>query len=303
MKINKIIIGLAVFSFAFSSCKKDDTKADGYGNFEATETTVSAESNGKLLLFRVEDGQMLKKGELIGVVDTTQLSLKKEQLQATKNVIKAKSKGVLSQISVLKAQLKTAYTNRTRIKNLLKEGASTQQRLDNVNGQIDVLTQKISSVKTQNATVLNELKSIASQVKQLDDQIKKSSIKNPVDGTVLVKYAEPFEIVNFGKPLYKIADLSTMELRVYVSEKQLTSIKIGQKVNVKVDAVEGMNTHQGTITWIASSAEFTPKIIQTKEERVNLVYAVKIEVKNEGSLKIGMPAEMWINLGKPATKK
>jgi HlyD family secretion protein len=143
--------------------------------------------------------------------------------------------------------------------------------------------------------VLNELKSSNAQIAQLDDQIKKSIITNPVNGTVLVKYAEPNEITSFGKPLYKIADLSSLELRVYISEPQLPEIKIGQKVSVKIDAENSTKKYSGIITWIASEAEFTPKIIQTKEERVNLVYAVKVTVKNDGSLKIGMPAEMWLN--------
>ncbi len=295
MKSTKIIIGLALSTLVFSSCNKGNNKADGYGNFEATETTVSAESNGKLLAFSVEEGYELGKNAVIGYVDTTQLSLKKEQLQATKNVVRGKSKGVLSQISVLQAQLKSAMTSKRRVQNLLKEGASTQQKLDNVNGRINVIHQQVRSIKVQNATVLNELKSIASQLKQIEDQIEKSKLVNPVKGTVLVKYAEPFEITNFGKPLYKIADLSTMKLRVYISEKQLSSIKIGQRVTVKVDGVKEMKSYNGKISWIASEAEFTPKIIQTKEERVNLVYAVKIEVKNDGYLKIGMPAEMWVS--------
>ena len=143
--------------------------------------------------------------------------------------------------------------------------------------------------------MVNELKSLDIQLEQLQDLLQKSSIINPISGTVLVKYAEPNEITAFGKPLYKIADLSTMQLRVYVSEPQLANIKIGQEVTIKIDEGETMKNYTGTISWIASEAEFTPKIIQTKEERINLVYAVKIDVKNDGSLKIGMPAEMWIS--------
>jgi len=291
----KIIIALIASTILVVSCNTGDDKADGYGNFEATETVVSSEGNGKILAFNVEEGQLLKKDEIVGYIDTVQLSLKREQLLASKNAVSAKSSGVLSQISVLKAQLKTAEISKKRIENLLKEGASTQQQLDNVNGKIDVLNQQVRSIEIQNSSVVNELKSMDAQLEQLEDQLKKSSIKNPVNGTVLVKYAEAFEITAFGKPLYKIADLSTMQLRVYVSETQLINIKVGQQVTVKVDAEEEMKNYQGTITWIASEAEFTPKIIQTKEERVNLVYAVKVAVKNDGSLKIGMPAEMWIN--------
>lgn len=294
MKITKIIFGLLIVSAIFISCNNNN-KADGYGNFEATETRISAENSGKLVHFTIDEGQELKAGEIVGYIDTIQLALRKEQLIVSKNVISSKSRGVLSQISVLKAQLKTAKISKQRIENLVKENAGTQKQLDDINGKIDVIHQQIRSIEIQNAPIVNELKSIDVQILQLDDQLQKSKITNPVDGTVLVKYVEPNEITSFGKPLYKIADLSTMQLRVYVSEKQLPTIKIGQKVTVKIDAGNSTKNYDGIITWIASEAEFTPKIIQTKEERVNLVYAVKIEVKNDGALKIGMPAEMWIS--------
>jgi HlyD family secretion protein len=294
MKIINKIAGTAFLTIALISCNNNN-KADGYGNFEAVEITVSAENNGKLNQFSVEEGQTIANGKIVGVIDTIPLALKKEQLMVSKNIISSKSSGVLSQISVLNAQLKTAKISQTRIQNLIKENAGTQQQLDAINGQIDVINQQIRSVEIQNAPVVNELKSIDVQISQLEDQLQKSLITNPIDGTVLVKYAEPNEITSFGKPLYKIADVSTMQLKVYISEKQLASIKIGQKVTVKIDSNKDLKNYEGTISWISSEAEFTPKIIQTKEERVNLVYAVKIDVQNDGSLKIGMPAEMWIS--------
>ena len=292
MKINNLLVTITIFTSALFSCNTND-KADGYGNFEATEITISAENNGKLLKFETKEGEILKKGDFIGYIDTIPLALKKQQLLTSKDIVNSKSKGVLSQINVLKAELKTSNISKNRIENLLKENAGTQQQLDAINGKIDVLNQQIKSIEIQNAPVINELKSLDIQLEQLQDQLQKSSVVNPISGTVLVKYAEPNEIVSFGKPLYKIADLTTLKLRVYVSENQLTSIKIGQEVTVKIDEGEAMKNYVGTISWIASEAEFTPKIIQTKEERVNLVYAVKIDVKNDGSLKIGMPAEMW----------
>jgi len=295
MKLAKTIVSIVFLSSILIGCSNNNGKADGYGNFESTETTISSESNGKLLYFTVEEGQQLKQGEIVGLVDTLQISLKKEQLLASKQIIKSKSKGVLSQIGVLKEQLATAKISQNRIENLVKANAGTQKQLDDINGKVAVLNQQIKSIEIQNVSVLSELKSINAQLNQLDDQIQKSIIKNPINGTVLVKYAEPSEITSFGKPLYKIADLNTMQLRVYISETQLPNIKIGQKVTVKIDTNNGMKNYTGTISWIASEAEFTPKIIQTKEERVNLVYAVKIDVKNDGSLKIGMPAEMWVN--------
>lgn len=299
MKITQIIIGIFVITSTLISCKNNE-KADGYGNFEAVEITVSSENNGKLNSFNIEEGQTLKKGDVVGYIDTIPLALKKDQLLVAKNIVSAKSSGVLSQINVLNAQLKTAVISQNRIKNLIKENAGTQQQLDDINGKINVIKQQIRSVEIQNAPVVNELKSIDIQISQLEDQLQKSSITNPIDGTVLVKFAEPNEITAFGKPLYKIADLGTLELKVYISENQLAAIKIGQKVTIKIDSNKDLRNYDGTISWISSEAEFTPKIIQTKEERVNLVYAVKVTVKNDGSLKIGMPAEMSLS---PALSK
>lgn len=295
MKNIQTILIMLTLSILLSACNNNDDKADGYGNFEATEITVSAENTGKLMAFTIEEGTVLEHHQLIGYIDTIPLHLKKEQLLVQKDVIKAKSKGVLSQIDVLQAKLKTANINKNRVENLIKDNAGTQKQLDDAVGEIDVIKNQIRSVETQNTPVVNELKSIDVQLQQLKDQIQKSKIINPVNGTVLSKYAESNEIVAFGKPLYKIADLSTMELRVYVSETQLAKIKIGETVSVKIDDQDGMKTYDGKISWIASEAEFTPKIIQTKEERVALVYAVKVQVKNDGSIKIGMPAEMWLN--------
>lgn len=290
----KILLGLSLLATSFTSCNDDNGKADGYGNFEATEVTISAENNGKLMQFNIDEGNNLNTGDFLGYIDTIPLSLNREHLLVSKDVIASKSRGVLSQIAVLKSKLKTAKLNKTRVENLIRDNAGTQKQLDDINGEIDVLEQQIRSIEIQNAPVVNELKSIDVQLKQLDDQINKSKIINPVNGTVLVKYAEENEITAFGKPLYKIADLSTMQLRVYISETQLANIKIGQEVTIKIDDEKDMKSFKGTISWVAADAEFTPKIIQTKEERIALVYAVKVDVKNDGSLKIGMPAEMWI---------
>ena len=291
-KLETIIITFILITLW--SCNGNDEKADGYGNFEATETTISSESNGKLLSLDAEEGDMLEKNVIVGIIDTVQLSLKRNQLLAAKHTVFSKSQNVLSQREVLKEQLKVAENDQQRIKNLIKDKAATPKQLDDINGHIDILKQQMKSVETQNVPIVNEVKSIEIQIQQIEDQIEKSIIKNPVKGTVLVKYAEPNEITAFGKPLYKIADLDDMTLRVYISETQLASIKVGQEVTVKIDAGEQMKSYKGTVTWVSETAEFTPKIIQTKEERVNLVYAIKVLVKNDGSLKIGMPAEMWI---------
>lgn len=292
-----IITGIFINLFVLASCSNSNGKADAYGNFEATEIIVSAQGNGKLMAFDVNEGDLLTQNTVVGYIDTIPMGLKRQFLLVSKEIIASKSKGVLSQINVLKAQKNILNTNKTRIENLLKDNAATQKQLDDVQGELKVIDQQIRNIEIQNAPVINELKSLDVQIKQLDEQIQKSIITIPINGTVLTTFTEPQEVTAYGKPLYKIADLSTMQLRVYVSETQLSGINIGQQVTVKVDEGKGMASHTGTITWIASEAEFTPKIIQTKEERIALVYAVKIDVPNEkGSLKIGMPAEMWLDL-------
>ena len=286
-KILTILIALTLFS-----CNKNDNEADAYGNFEATEVTISAESNGKIEFLNLDEGMQLEKEAVIGQIDTIQLYLNKQQLIASKSTIYSKSANVLSQRNVLQEQLKTAKIEQNRITTMFNENAATKRQVDEIDGKVKVLQQQINSVETQNAPIINEVKSIDVQIEKINDQLKKSKIINPVKGTVLAQYAEPNEITAFGKPIYKIADLSEMTLRVYFSETQLSSIKVGQEVNVSIDEKDGTKSYKGKISWISSSAEFTPKIIQTKEERVNLVYAVKVIVKNDGSLKIGMPAEV-----------
>lgn len=276
------------------ACNKNNDKADGYGNFEATEVTISAEASGKIEYLNLEEGAIVAPNTQVGLIDTIQLYLSKQQLIASKNTIASKSGNVLSQTAVLNEQLKTTLIEQKRIQNMFAENAATKRQVDEINGKVNVLNEQIKSIKTQEAPISNEQKSIDVQIEKINDQIQKCKIINPFQGTVLAKYSEENEITNFGKPLYKLADLTTMTLRVYISEKQLNQIKVGQKVTVKIDTQEDMKSYPGTISWISSSAEFTPKIIQTKEERANLVYAVKVNVKNDGSLKIGMPAEMWI---------
>ena len=276
------------------ACNKNNDKADGYGNFEATEVTISAEASGKIEYLNLEEGAIVAPNTQVGLIDTIQLYLSKQQLIASKNTIASKSGNVLSQTAVLNEQLKTTLIEQKRIQNMFAENAATKRQVDEINGKVNVLNEQIKSIKTQEAPISNEQKSIDVQIEKINDQIQKCKITSPFQGTVLAKYSEENEITNFGKPLYKLADLTTMTLRVYISEKQLNQIKVGQKVTVKIDTQEDMKSYPGTISWISSSAEFTPKIIQNKEERANLVYEVKVNVKNDGSLKIGMPAEMWI---------
>lgn len=289
----KKIITLLILT-SLISCNKNKDKADGYGNFEATEVTISAEANGNIDYLKLEEGDILEPNIQVGLIDTTQLYFNKQQLIASKNTVFSKSSNVLSQRSVLQEQLKTAQIEKNRIQNMFAENAATKRQVDEIDGKVKVILEQIKSVETQNAPIVNEVKSIDVQIQKINDQIQKSKIINPIKGTVLAKYAEPKEVTAFGKPIYKIANISEMTLRVYISETQLSNIKVGQNVTVKIDTEKEMKSFPGTISWIASSAEFTPKVVQTKEERVNLVYAVKVKVKNDGSLKIGMPAEMWI---------
>jgi HlyD family secretion protein len=291
MKRNQYLFIIAIAMLSACSGSKD--KSDAYGTFESTEITISSESAGKLIFFNIEEGQELKLGDTVALIDTVQLALKRDALIAQKKAASNKSDYVSAQINVIEEQVKTSQVEKVRLEKLFKDGAATQQQLDNINGVIAVYEKQISSIETQNAPVLNEVDAYIKQIAQLTDQIKRSYIINPENGTVLTKYSEANEVVTTGKALYKLADLSNIYLRVYVSGSQLSQIKLGQKVKVLVDKDETENKEfEGLITWISSSAEFTPKIIQTKEERVNLVYAVKVKIKNDGTLKIGMPGEV-----------
>ena len=290
--MKKIITFLILTSLI--SCNKNNDKADGYGNFEATEVTISAQANGNIEYLKLEEGTALEPETQVGLVDTAQLYFNKQQLIASKSTVFSKSKNVISQRNVLQEQLKTTLIEKNRIQNMFAENAATKRQVDEIIGKVNVLNEQIRSVETQNAPIVNEVKSIDVQIEKINDQIEKSKIVNPIKGIVLAKYAESNEVTAFGKPIYKIADISEMTLRVYISETQLSKIKVGQNVMVKIDTEKDMKSYPGTVSWISSSAEFTPKVIQTKEERVNLVYAVKMIVKNDGTLKIGMPAEMWI---------
>lgn len=293
----KNILFLSLFIFVLQSCEEPIEKADAYGNFEATETLVSAEATGKLLTFNVTEGQTIEAGQRIGLIDTTQLHLKKLQLKAGIETVSTKTQNTDAQVAVLAEQKRNLIRERDRVKALLKDKAATPKQLDDINGQIEVVDKQIVATQDQTSTVnkgiLGEIAPIKAQIRQIEDQLKKSYLYNPIKGTVMSKLAEPYEIVAMGSPLYKIANLEELTLRAYVVGSQLPQIKIGQQVTVLIDETAETNQAlEGTISWISDKAEFTPKIVQTKEERVNLVYAIKVKVKNDGRLKIGMPAEV-----------
>lgn len=289
--MKKYVFIISIALLAACSGKKD--KADAYGNFEADEIIISSEVSGRILQLNLEEGQELKEGTLVGIVDTTDYQLKKEQLVAQKNAIASKSGNIASQIEVQQQQKNNLLVDKARIEKLYKDGAATKKQLDDINGSISLVDKQIQSIQTQNGSVADEILAIIKQIDQVNQNIKKCHLVCPVSGTVLGKYVEANELVVPGKTLYKIADLENIFLRAYVSESQLANVKIGQTVEVLIDKGNGtMATYEGTVAWISSAAEFTPKIIQTKEERVNLVYAVKIKVKNDGAIKIGMPGEV-----------
>jgi len=289
MKKYLLIIAIALLA----SCSGKNKKSDAYGNFEADEVIISSEVGGKLLLFTIEEGSVIDSGKLIGIIDTTDLQLKKEQLMAQRGAISTKSPNIAAQIEVQQQQKNNLLIDKARIEKLLKDGAATKKQLDDINGSINLMDKQIASIATQNNSVGDEILGIDKQIAQINQTIKKSYLVNPIKGTVLDKYMMQDELVAPGKSLYKIADLSYIFLKAYVSESQLAAVKLGQKVEVLIDKGEKeMGKYEGIVTWVSSTAEFTPKIIQTKEERVNLVYAVKIKVKNDGALKIGMPGEV-----------
>ncbi|RMH53954.1 MAG: HlyD family efflux transporter periplasmic adaptor subunit [Bacteroidetes bacterium] len=286
------LLGLAALTLA--SCRSGPPASDAYGTFEATEVVVAAEVGGRLLHLSVEEGQYLEAGRPVGVVDTTQLVLQRAQIQARREAARARLPGLDAELAVLEAQREVAEKEWHRLQNLVAAEAAPRQQLDDVEGQLRVLERRMASVRAQRPALLGEVAALDAQIAQIQDQIARSVIVNPVAGTVLVTFAEAHELTTPGRPLYRLAPLDTLYLRAYVSGAQLPHVRLGQPVTVLIDETATDNRAlPGTITWIASEAEFTPRFIQTKEERVNLVYAVRVRVPNpRGALKIGMPGEV-----------
>lgn len=287
----------SAISLFLLSCADENHEFDAAGNFEAVETLVSAEASGKILALDVMEGQILEQDQLVGYIDSTQLYLSKLQLEQNRKAILSGRPDIKIQLESLQKELANAITDRDRIENLVKGEVASQKQLDDANTRIEIILSKIDAQKSVLTTSTNTLTEQSSTVEIqqaiIEDQLYKCRIINPVNGTVLTKYAEPYEMTSPGRPLYKIADLENMFIRIYISETQLTQIKIGQKVDVFTDiSRKDFKKYDGTISWVSSRAEFTPKIVQTKEERVTLVYAVKVLVKNDGCLKIGMPGEV-----------
>jgi HlyD family secretion protein len=284
---------LLILSVLLSACSGNENGSDAYGNFEAKEVIVSAEAQGKIIEFNVEEGQKIKKGQELGFIDIASLSIQREQLLAQKKAVASKITNIKAQIVVQEKQKSILEIEKNRIELLYKDKAATIQQFDNIKGKYDVLESQIFATQTQISSITMEMNVFDKQVELVNEKIRKAKIINPIDGTILEKYLEENEIALPGKALYKIARLDEIELRVYISGAQLPEVKIGQKVKVYADKdAESNREYVGEVFWISDQAEFTPKIIQTKEERVNMVYAVKIRVKNDGKLKIGMPGEV-----------
>jgi HlyD family secretion protein len=307
----RTLLPLSVFFVMTMACSRNQNQFDASGTFEADEVIVSSEVGGKLTTFNLEEGQLIPKDSIVGKIDAENISLQKEQVEASIKALNEKTADVSPQVKMLEdqlvvqqSQLENLQHEKARVENLLKQDAATTKQLDDINAQIDVMKKQMlvtqqqidvqkNNVATQNRSILSEGKPLEKRVAQLQDQLDRSNIVNPISGTVITKYAEPGEVTSIGKALYKVADLSTINLRAYVTGTQLSQLRIGQAVKVYVDnGPDKYNEYAGTITWISEKAEFTPKTIQTKEERANLVYAIKVKVKNDGLLKIGMYGEV-----------
>ncbi|MBS6576798.1 HlyD family secretion protein [Parabacteroides goldsteinii] len=292
----KQVILLNFVLLFLAACNRGDGDFDTTGTFEATEILVSSEANGKIMELNIEEGDRLDAGALVGYVDSTQLYLKKMQLSAGLRSVDIRKPDIRKQIAALEQQIATARTEQQRMENLVKAKAGNQKQVDDIVNNIKYLQKQLDAqYSTLNKTTGGadaEAEGILYQIMQLDDQLQKSRIVNPQAGTVLVKYAEPGEVTAAGKPLYKIADTDLLYLRAYITSDQLSTLKQGQTVRVFADYGENdRREYPGTITWISDKSEFTPKGIQTKDERANLVYAIKIAVKNDGYLKIGQYGE------------
>jgi len=275
------------------SCGVSKDDYDASGTFESTEVIVSAEASGKILSFDIQEGQILAANQVVGSIDSLQLFLRKRQLMTSSKSMQVRRPDVRIQISAIEQQITTAKSERKRVENLLKANAANQKQLDDINAQISVLEKQLDAQKTTlvttNQGITDDTEGIKLQVAQTEDQLNKCRITSPINGTVLLKYAEMGEVAAPGKALFKIADTNNMILRAYVTNDQLSKLKVGQKVKVYCDSEKKeMKEYEGTLAWISQKSEFTPKTIQTKDERANLVYAVKVNVKNDGLLKIGM---------------
>ncbi len=303
MNMNKLIkntILFSIFTLAITSCKEDKNTSDAFGNFDVNETIISAEAAGRLETFTIKEGQLLKVGQVIGSIDSTSLVLQRNEIKANKKTITAKLTAINAEIKVLKVQLSVIEKEHVRVLKLIESDVATQKQKDDIEGNIKIIKSKINAANAQKPAVTAQLTVIDANLAKVDYLISKCIIINPIGGRVLTKLVEPYEIVGLGKPLYKIANTDKIYLKAFVTGTQVSGLKIGQKVAIIIDTPEGdYRSINGIINWISDEAEFTPKLIQTREERVSLVYAIKVGFENNAQLpsgqetvKIGMPGEV-----------
>ena len=283
-----------------SSCRDKNSQYDASGVFETTEVIVSAQATGELMTFDVVEGRQVEANQPVGYIDTTQLQLRKMQLLASIKAVESRHYNVTRQVAAIRQQIVTQEAERNRFENLVRSNAANQKQLDDVNAQIALLERQLAAqtetLENNNRSISGETAGLFMQIAQIDDQIRRSVVASPISGTVLSKYAQQGEWAMQGKALIKVADVRNMNLRVYITADQLTTLKIGQQVKVFADKGKSdRSEYAGTVIWISDKAEFTPKTIQTRDERANLVYAVKVAVKNDGYIKRGMYGEIKID--------
>ena len=274
------------------ACSNNQTKSDAFGNFETDEVIISSENGGRILMTAFVEGEKVTSGAIMAVTDTNNLVLQRSQLLAQKESILAQKAGLYAQIAVSDQQIANIQKDQVRIQKMLTEGAATPKQMDDIDGSILLSGKQKKAYSAQIAAIEKSGEAIEAQIAVLNDRISASTVKAPISGIILEKYSQTGELATPGKSIFKMANVDNLTLRVYASGTQLTQIKTGKQVKVFIDTNEGIKEIAGTVEWVSSEAEFTPKIIQTREERVKLVYAVKVEVPNDGSLKLGMPGEI-----------
>lgn len=293
--MKKTFIGMLLLA-GLCACTSEQNY-DATGTFEATEVTISAESTGKIISMSAEEGKTVQMGEILGEIDSTQYCLQRKQLRAQQNAILSSRPDVQKQLAATEEQITKFKTELSRVENMLKDGAATRKQLDDVQAQIRIAEgQKealLSTLNSNTSTINSNAAALGAQIDLLSDNIKKCQITSPINGTIISKYSQKGEFTAVARPLFKVADLENMYVRAYFTSEQLSSISLGQEVKVIADyGADEQKEYTGKIVWIASKSEFTPKGIQTKDSRANLVYAVKVAVKNDGLLKIGLSANI-----------
>ncbi len=288
---------LLLTSALLAACGNGKGDADAYGNFEAVETLVSAKGAGELIDFHVEEGERLQAGAQVGIIDTTLLALQANEAVANRIATASRSGDLMAQIAVQDARLADLQREEQRLVKLVAGKAATQKQLDDIHGQITIQQRQVKAVEAQNPTISAQVRAVEAREALLRQQIRDQHIINPMNGTVVVKLTEAHELVAPGKALYRIAAMDTLELRAYISGADLSRVVVGASVEVGVDQGDGSIARiLGRVSWVSTEAEFTPKTIQTREERVDMVYAFKVRVANpEGKLKSGMPGEVHLN--------